>query len=220
MNQSMDKKDANADANQKYYDIIVSELTAGTDKNTIIAKLTEKGMSSADADFTYNQVLSELKEIQKREELDSQSIVKGIVGGILAAAVGGIIWGAIATWTNYEIGYLAIGIGFLCGAGVVYISGGKKGRILQVIATLTSLLGILTGKYIIYFYALKKELIKQSGAQAADSISILSVKIVTIFIEVLPKMVTPYDALWVILAITTAWRFPQGSGIKLPGTQL
>ena len=214
MNQSVN----NDDQTQEYYALIVSEVSAGTDKNSIIAKLTEKGMSSADADFTYNQVVSELKEIQKSEELDSQSIIKGVVGGILAAVTGGIIWGAIATWTNYEIGYLAIGIGFLCGLGVVYISGGKKGRILQIIATLTSLLGILVGKYIIYFYALKKELIKQNGAAAADSISLFSIKVISVFFEMLPKMVSPYDALWAILAITTAWKFAQGSGLKIPKT--
>ena len=47
-------------------------------------------------------------------------LIMGLVGGVLAASVGGVLWGLIVKWTEYEIGYMAVGLGLLCGFGVLY----------------------------------------------------------------------------------------------------
>jgi hypothetical protein len=42
-----------------------------------------------------------------------QNLSFGIVGGAVAAAVGATIWAIITAVTNYQIGWMAVGVGFL-----------------------------------------------------------------------------------------------------------
>lgn len=72
-----------------------------------------------------------------------------IIGGIVAAVVGGAIWAGIAIATDFEIGYVAIGIGALAGFAVAAL--GKNGSAsLGMIAGACALLGLLAGKIMIF----------------------------------------------------------------------
>lgn len=62
--------------------------------------------------------------------------------------MGGLVWGFILILTDYEVGFVAWGIGFLAGFLVVRFAGGRKGAPLQAIAIVSSLVGIMLGKYI------------------------------------------------------------------------
>ena len=78
------------------------------------------------------------------------------------------------------------------------------------------LLGILVGKYLAFFHAFKQELIREIGTDAAGNLSPLSADALRVFFEKLPEMVSPYDILWIVLAVGAAWSIPRGLGIKLP----
>jgi hypothetical protein len=47
-----------------------------------------------------------------------QSLALGSLGGIIGAAIGAAIWAALTLATHYQIGYMAVGVGFLTGFGV------------------------------------------------------------------------------------------------------
>jgi hypothetical protein len=132
------------------------------------------------------------------------SLVLGIVGGTVAALIGGSIWAAIGIFLNIELGWLAIGIGAFCGIAVLKLSRGGTGLQFQMIAVLTSLLGIVVGKYGLFFYYFDQGFFSTTGTHA----SIFSGVAVRSFVEILPEMVGLFDALWVILAVTTAWKIP------------
>ncbi|MDB2687491.1 hypothetical protein N9Y42_09800 [Mariniblastus sp.] len=72
--------------------------------------------------------------------------IGGIIGGTIAAVIGAVVWGAIAFYGEVEIGWLAIGIGFLVGLGVSAgsRSGGIGAALIAVVLTVLSLVG---GKY-------------------------------------------------------------------------
>lgn len=53
-----------------------------------------------------------------------QDWVYAVVGGLSAAIVGGLIWALITVSTNYQIGYMAIGVGLLVGFSVRYFGAG------------------------------------------------------------------------------------------------
>ena len=56
---------------------------------------------------------------QYLEELRrNQSFSMGIAGGFGAAILGAFIWGVISALTKYQIGYMAVGVGFLVGFAV------------------------------------------------------------------------------------------------------
>ncbi|MBL4810317.1 MAG: hypothetical protein JKY43_09725 [Phycisphaerales bacterium] len=72
-----------------------------------------------------------------------------IVGAIIGGAIGAAVWAAISHFTGYEIGYVAIGVGFICGIGAVIGSGGEGGAWSGTVAIVVTLLAIVTGKAIV-----------------------------------------------------------------------
>jgi len=111
---------------------------------------------------------------------------------------------------------MAIGLGFLSGFAVVLAAQGKKGVPLQIIAVLSSLLGILVSKYMIFFHYFRQAIGNEYGQEAASNISFISEGFVQFFLsEGLKSMVSGFDILWIILAVTFAWGIPKGMGIKL-----
>ena len=74
-------------------------------------------------------------------------MLTGGVGGFLGALVGGFVWGQIVKITDTEIGFVALGIGLLCGWAVGFFSQNGRGVPFQFIAAVSSLLGIFFGKY-------------------------------------------------------------------------
>ena len=49
---------------------------------------------------------------------DEQNLTMGIVGGFLAALAGAFVWSLITYFTNFQIGWMAVGVGFLVGFAV------------------------------------------------------------------------------------------------------
>ena len=133
-------------------------------------------------------------------------ILQGAVGGLLGAIVGGLVWGLILQFTEYEAGFVAWGIGLLCGWAVGYFSSKGRGTIFQLIAIFSSILGILIGKYYGFYYLLKEFIAQDYGTEAAAEVSIFSFDVVLLFVEFLADMVDLYDLVFVGLAIYTAWR--------------
>jgi hypothetical protein len=47
-----------------------------------------------------------------------QSFSAALVGGLAAAVVGAMVWAVVTVATNYQIGWMAVGVGFLVGGAV------------------------------------------------------------------------------------------------------
>lgn len=67
-----------------------------------------------------------------------------VTAGILAALVGAALWAAITVATNYQIGFMAIGVGWLCGFAVAKFGRGS-GPTFGVIGGACALLGCVLG---------------------------------------------------------------------------
>jgi hypothetical protein len=156
----------------------------------------------------YDAVLKDAEQ----EVLRQGDLRKAIFGGAVAATVGGLLWGFIATATNFVIGYMAVGLGMLAGGAVVIFSG-RRGRPLQAVAVLASVLGIALGKYYIFGHVLRQMVGERYGAEIASRVSMLSWPTFRLFLESVPATFTEYDALWLALAIVAAWRIPKGFGL-------
>lgn len=118
------------------------------------------------------------------------SIPKAVIAGCVAAVIGGLIWGGISKASGYEIGWVAIGIGFLCGIAVRSIGKGH-GPQFQIVAAATALGGIAFGKiFSILLYAKAKNLDPSLGE----------------VIQILPQALSPIDALFVAIAVWQAWK--------------
>lgn len=216
-----EKEHAQADANQedatqKLYAFVAEQMKAGLDKGSIAEKLQEQGMKRTDAEEAVYAIYGQIEKAVKAERFTPANLVPGSLAGIAAALLGGGIWAAIVILTDYEVGFVAWGIGALCGFAVVLVSGGHKGVPLQTVAVLSSVIGILAGKYFAFSYMLQQFVEREYGADAAAGVTLLSQQTLAAFTESIGDMLGGYDILWVVLAVATAWGIPKGSGIKLP----
>jgi hypothetical protein len=204
------------EAIQNLYNFIAAEMQAGSDKTEISRKLVEQGVDRGEAEQITRTIYDEIVALVQKEQFSASAAAPGLLGGVLAALLGGGIWAGIAVMTDYELGIIAWAIGGLCGFGVVLLAQGRKGAPLQVIAVLTSVFGILVGKYFTFYYILRQAMLEEYGEEAVAEFTITSMNTIQFFVQSLGEMVSGYDALWVILAVITAWRIPKGSGISLP----
>lgn len=120
--------------------------------------LVKGGAARTDArhhtEISYRKIAAELDA----EAPIPSSLPRAIAGGLTAAIAAGIVWGLIVWQTGYEIGFAAWGVGLLAGYAVLLTTGGRKSRVLQVIAVVSSLLGILIGKYLTIFFVARDQL--------------------------------------------------------------
>jgi len=134
----------------------------------------------------------------------SGSLLPAVAAGLVAAIVGGIVWGLIVKISDYEVGIIAWGIGFVAGTAVVFAARGAKGQRLQVIAVVSAIVGVLLGKYLSYAFVVQEE-----ADAAGVSLGLFSSDMFRFFREDLENIFGLFDLLWIGLAVFTAWRVPQ-----------
>ena len=120
-----------------------------------------------------------------------------LLAGLLAAIAGGVAWGLISKYTDYEVGIVAWGIGFVAGFAVERAAGGRRSPDLQAIAIVSALLGVLIGKYLGFAFQAQKVL--------GDDYGLLSGEMFTLFRENLREVFGLFDLLWTGLAVVSAW---------------
>jgi hypothetical protein len=77
---------------------------------------------------------------------NEQSMVGGLLAGGAAALVGAGVWALVTVLTGYQIGFMAIGIGFLVGLAVQFAGKGIN-KIFGVMGAALALFGCLLGNY-------------------------------------------------------------------------
>jgi hypothetical protein len=213
----MERKGDAATQSQDDLEVLISEqLGSGKNRTDVVRNLVASGMTESEANQAVERIYFQLKKSVEEEEFSGEVLVPVLLGGLIAAVIGGVVWGAIAIWTGYEIGYVAWGVGLLCGLGVVMLSQGKRGMPLQVIAVAASVLGIVIGKYGTYQHIFQESLMAmENGAAIAAEFSLFSVGMIQLFMADLSNMVGGFDLLWIGLAVYTAWSIPKASGLKI-----
>jgi hypothetical protein len=196
---------------------IVDRIRAGADDDTIIGELVGLRVAREQAELLVSEFRDSLGDIPldsgtpKRRDVPPLTVAQltmAIAGASAAALVCGAIWGGIAIAVNLEVGYVAWGIGGICGLTVVQASGGCKGMALQVIAVVASVVGIVLGKFIFLADVLKQDVAEMLGPAAAETVSMFSIEAVHFFQDNFLFTVGLFDLLFFGLAIATAWKIP------------
>jgi len=193
--------------------LVAEHVRVGTDPETIVAMLEDRGVDRTQARALVDTVYPKLARVAEQERYTGSALGPGIAGGLVAAIVGGFLWGLIVILTEYEIGIAAWGIGFLAGFGVVRFAGGAKGTPLQVVAVISSLLGIVIGKYVSYAYFFKQAIEDRFDVD----ISYFDSEIFRAFRENLGDIFGGFDLIWAGFAIATAWQIARPSGFMSRG---
>lgn len=72
---------------------------------------------------------------------------KSLAGGLLGGGIGAVLWVIVARLTGYHVGFVAWGVGFLAGLGVMIGSRAQGGVGYGLLASAIALVCIMGGKY-------------------------------------------------------------------------
>ena len=135
-------------------------------------------------------------------ELQSQqSLLGGIGGGFISAIVGAVIWAAVTVATGYQIGWMAVGVGFLVGLAVRKYGKGLT-PMYGVIGAALSLFGCLLGNVL----TLGGWISQQQGLPLVDTeVALLSNPIG--LGQLLMQTFHPMDVLFYGIAVYEGYKF-------------
>ena len=85
-----------------------------------------------------------------------QNLVMGAIYGLIAALAGAAVWAGVTVATNYQIGWMAVGVGFLVG---IAVRAGGKGIDMTygIVGAVMSLIGCALGNLFTIAWFLSKE---------------------------------------------------------------
>ena len=200
------------------YDFVLENMEAGIfDKEKIANYLaTSMSMEESEALSLVEREYQNVIETIEKEKYTQKALMPALAGALAGALVGGGIWGLIAIFANYEIGFAAIGVGWLAGFVAILASRGVKGLPIQLAAVGMSIFGIIFGKYLTFAHFFREGIKSVYNGNIPDEFSMFSTKIITLFIENIHKMVAVYDLLWIALAVMAAWNITKAVDVELP----
>ncbi len=81
------------------------------------------------------------------ESVDNGNLPLGIVAGLAAAVISAVAWAAITAATSFQIGFMAVGVGFAVAYAVRLAGRGHDGRF-AVASAIIALFGCLLGNFL------------------------------------------------------------------------
>jgi len=82
-------------------------------------------------------------------ETEGPNLPGAVLLGLGAAVISCLIWYGIVVVTNYQLGIIAVGVGWLVALAVIFGSGKKRGPKLQAISVVITLLAMVASEYLI-----------------------------------------------------------------------
>lgn len=140
-------------------------------------------------------------EQMTRQMHSEQSFTLALLGGFLASVGAAVIWALITYATNYQIGFMAIGVGILVGYAVRFFGNG-----------LTSVYGVIGAAFAVFgclFGNLLTSVIVASNLESSSFLGVLLALVSSpgLIPEIMIETFSPIDLLFYGIAIYEAYRF-------------
>jgi hypothetical protein len=121
----------------------MEDQTNNIDNQELVKEVTTPNQENNSSNS--NEIIIDNQIINTEEKLGN--IPLAITFGLLASVIGAILWAVITVSTGYQIGYMAIAIGFLVGYTVKFAGRGNQ-ITFGVIGAVLSLFGCFLGNYL------------------------------------------------------------------------
>ena len=133
------------------------------------------------------------------ENLSSeQNLFLGVLAGAVAALGGAALWAVVTITTGYQIGYLAVAVGFLVGFAMRQFGKGTD-QVFGVVGAVLALLGCGLGN----LFSACAVLSQQEGIPFFDVLSVLDLAIIS---ELMAATFSPVDLLFYGIAIYEGYK--------------
>lgn len=128
-----------------------------------------------------------------------QNLVAGSLAGLAASLAGAALWAVITLSTNFQIGWMAVGVGFLVGYAI-RIAGKGVDKVFGIVGAILALLGCLLGNFLtIVGYVAKEE-----SLSFFETLSRLDYSLVP---SLMLQTGSPIDLLFYGIAVYEGYRF-------------
>lgn len=132
------------------------------------------------------------------QTLPEQSLPKALAAGAAAALVGALLWALVTFVTEYQIGWMAVGVGFLVGYAVRFGKGTTQ--IFNITGAVLALLGCVMGNvFMIIAFAAKGADLSVFEVASRIEIGLLA--------NLMMETFSPMDILFYGIAVYEGWRF-------------
>ncbi len=128
-----------------------------------------------------------------------QNLGLAIIGGGVGGLLGAIIWSAVTYFTEYQIGWMAVGVGFLVGYGVSKLGKGLD-KVFGIIGGAIALVSVVLGNFLASIGFLAK------AFEIGYFEALLNFNYV-FTLELLIETFTPMDLLFYAIAIYGGYKF-------------
>ena len=127
-----------------------------------------------------------------------QNLLGGVSAGLVGALAGAVIWAVITVFAKYQIGFMAVGVGFLVGIAVRTFGKGID-KIFGLAGAAMALLGCLLGNLftVCYFVSL---------AEKMDFFDVLARLDLTVIANLLKATFRPMDLIFYAIAVYEGYR--------------
>lgn len=151
-----------------------------------------------EGDFQIDELKLQMLQDRLRSE---QNLGAGVGAGAAAALLGAVAWAVLTVLTGYQIGWMAVGIGFLVGLAVRYFGKGVDTSF-AVVGAVLSLAGCVLGNVLsIYGFASKELEIPLSEVFGRIEPGLL--------FQILKDTFSPIDLLFYGIAVYEGWKLSQ-----------
>jgi FtsH-binding integral membrane protein len=141
------------------------------------------------------------EEAQRAMEFfrQQQNLFAGTLAGLVAAVTGAAIWAAVTVATEYQIGWMAVGIGFLVGVAVRQVGKGVD-QVFGIVGAVMALLGCVLGNVftVAYFIA------RQTGTPLTEVLTQIDADTL---LELLASTFQVMDLLFYAMAVYFGYRY-------------
>jgi len=128
-----------------------------------------------------------------------QNLIFAIIAGGIAALLGACVWAAITVMTNYQIGWMAVGVGFLVGYAVKTFGKGID-KSFGIVGAVWSLAGCAAGNLLMVVGTIAKQ-------QNIPVMNILEKLDAEIIASLMQATFNPMDVLFYGIAVYEGYRF-------------
>lgn len=134
-----------------------------------------------------------------REARRQQNLPMAIAAGFAASLAGASAWAGITYATNYQVGWVAVGVGFLVGYAI-RIAGRSFDKIFGYLGAALALFGCLLGNVLTVCAFVAKQ-------ESIDFVHLLTRITPTIAIEMIKTTFSPMDVLFYALALYCGYKY-------------
>jgi len=128
-----------------------------------------------------------------------QNLPIGIAAGIIACLVSAGLWALITVLTKYQIGYMAIGVGFLVGFAIRFAGKGID-KIFGIVGALLALVGCALGN----FFSVVSFTADEMGSTFGEVLGLIDLQSIP---SILFETGSPMDLLFYGIAVYVGYKF-------------